>query len=188
MSSTRSSRASRKAKLRSISGTQAVAPPVGEVLAVDRQDGVEVRAHRRREGGIARHARPVAGAVLGRLDAQVRIGRDGRRVDVAVDVLGQPVDREGRPEPPEHVVAAQPPAADVEEHRADRMRDVQVVVDPEEALLDLGVPVDRERLVTQELAEDLLCRCHGLVLLAGSGAAGGLRSGLLPVLPELDDG
>ena len=51
------------------------------------------------------------------------IGRDGRRVDVAVDVLGQPVDRERRPEPAEHVVAAQPPAADVEEHRADRVRE-----------------------------------------------------------------
>ena len=119
---------------------QAVPPPVGEVAAVNRQHDVEIRAHRRREGRVARHPGAVAGAVLGPLDAQVRIGRDGRRVDVAVDVLGQPVDGERRPETAEHVVAAEPPAADVEEHRADRVRDVQVVVDPEEVLLDLGIP------------------------------------------------
>jgi hypothetical protein len=76
--------------------------------------------------------------------------------------FGQPVDGERRPEPTEHVVAAEPPAADVEEHRADRVRDVQVVVDPEEVLLDLGIPGHRERFVTEELAEDLLCRCHAL--------------------------
>ena len=143
---------------------EAIAPPVGEVPAVDRQDRVEIGAHRRRERGVARHAGPVAGAVLGRVDAELGIGRDGGRVDVAVDVLGQPVDRERRAEPPEHVVAAQPPAADVEEHRADRMRTVQVVVDPEEVLLDLGIPGHRERRIPEELAEDLLCHRHGPAL------------------------
>ena len=162
--STASSLASRNAKLRSISGRETVPPPVGEVPPVDRQDRVQVRAHRRSEGRVARDAGPVPGAVLGRIDAQVRVGRDGGRVDVAVDVLGQPVDRERRPEPAEHVIAAQPPAADVEEHRADRVRAVQVVVDPEEVLLDLGVPRDRERRVPEELAEDLLVCCHGLDL------------------------
>ena len=145
-------------------GPEAIPPPVGEVPSVDRQDRVEIGPHRRREGGVARDASTVAGAVLGPLDAELRVGGDGRRVHVAVDVLGQPVDRERRAEPPEHVVAAEPPAADVEEHRADRVGDVQVVVDPEEALLDLRLPGHRERLVTQELAEDLLCRCHWLIL------------------------
>ncbi len=149
---------------------QPIAPPVGEVAAVDRQDRVEVGTHRRREGGVTRDPGRVARAVLGRIDAQVRIGRDGRRVDVAVDVLGQPVDGERRPEPAEHVVAAQPPATDIEEHRADRVRAVQVVVDPEEVLLDLGVPGHGKRVVAQELAEDLLRHCHRSVL---QGVCGG---------------
>ena len=139
-----------------------LAPPVGEVLAVDRQDRVEVLAHARGERLVARDAGDVARAVLRALDAERGIGRDRGRVDVAVDVLRQPVDGERRPEPPEHVVAGEPPATDVEEHRADRVRDVEVVVDPEEVLLDLGIPGHRERVVTEELAEDLLCRCHGL--------------------------
>ncbi len=149
-------------------GHEPVVPPVGEVLAVDRQDGVEIGAHRRGIGGVARHPGLVARAVLRALDVEVRIGRHGRRVDVAVDDLGQPVDREGRPETAEHVVAAEPPATDVEEHRADRMRDVQVVVDPEEVLLDVAVPGDRERLVAEEPAEDLRCACHGLALQGGA--------------------
>ena len=121
-------------------GHEPVAPPVGEMLPVDRQDRVEIGAHLLGVHRITRDACLVARAVLGPLDVQVRIGRDGGRVHVAVDVLGQPIDRERRPEPAEHVVAAEPPAADVEEHRADRMRDVEVVVDPEEVLLDLRIP------------------------------------------------
>jgi len=60
------------------------------------------------------------------------------------------------------VVAGEPPATDVEEHRTDRVGDVEVVVDPEKVLLDLGIPRHRERVVTEELAEDLLSRCHRL--------------------------
>ena len=41
------------------------------------------------------------------------------------------------------------------------MRDVEIVVDPEEVLLDVRVPRHRERIVTEELAEDLLLRRHG---------------------------
>ena len=63
---------------------------------------------------------------------QAGLGRDRRRVQVAVDVLGDPVGRERRAEPAEHVVAGQPPAPDVVEHGAQRMRAVQVVEDPEE--------------------------------------------------------
>ncbi len=148
-------------------GAQAVAPPVREVPPVDRQDGVEIGAHRGRERGVAWHTRPIAGAVLGRVDAELGIGRDGGRVDVAVDVLRQPVDRERGAEPAEHVVAAQPPAADIEEHRADRVRAMEVVVDPEEVLLDLGIPGDGERRIAEELAEDLLCRRHAPVLQGG---------------------
>ena len=145
-------------------GDEPVAPPVREMLAVDGEDRVEVLAHPLAKGAIARDAGRVAGAVLRPLDPDVGIRRDCRGVDVAVHVLGQPVDGERRAEPPEHVVAAEPPAPDVEEHGADRMGDVQVVVDPEEVPLDLRIPLNRKGFVAEELAEDLLCRCHGLVL------------------------
>ena len=143
-------------------GDQAVPPPVREVEAVDGQHGVEVGAHRAGERGVARHPRAVAGAVLRAVDPQVGVGRDRRRVDVAVDVLGQPVDGERGAEPPEHVVAAQPPAADVEEHRAHGVGDVEVVVDPEQVPLGVRGPGHRERVVAQELAQDLLRRAHWL--------------------------
>ncbi len=141
---------------------EAVPPPVGEVRAVHGQDGVEVAPHRRRERRVPGHPGGVPAAVLGAVDPQVRIGRDRRRVDVPVDRLREPVDRERGPEAAEHVVAAQPPAADVEEHRAHRVRDVEVVVDPEQGLLGLRRPGHGERVVAQELAEDLLRRLHWL--------------------------
>ena len=143
-------------------GDEAVAPPVGELGAVDRQDHVEVAAHRGGEGLVAGDAGAVARAVLGAVDPHRGIGRDRRGVDVAVDVLGQPVDRERGAEAAEHVVAAQPPAPDVEEHRAHRVRDVEVVVDPEQPLLGVRVPGDGERVVAEELAEDLLRFAHRL--------------------------
>ena len=137
-------------------GHQPVAPPVGEVLAVDRQRRVEVLAHAAGVGRVERHARAVARAVLHRVDLPIRIGRHGRRVQVAVDVLDDPVGREGRAEAAEHVVARQPPATDLLEHRTQRVRAVQVVEDPEEVLLALRAPLDRKRLVAQELVEDLV--------------------------------
>jgi hypothetical protein len=53
------------------------------------------------------------------------------------------------------------------------MRDVEVVVDPEEALLGLGRPFDREGVVAQELVEDLLGRGPGLPPLTASGGESG---------------
>ena len=162
MPSAASSWSSRYAKLRCISGTRRSRHQSAKWSAVDGQDGVEVGAHRAGERGVARHPRAVAGAVLRAVDPQVGVGRDRRRVDVAVDVLGQPVDGERRAEPPEHVVAAQPPAADVEEHRAHGVGDVEVVVDPEQVPLGVRGPVHRERVVAEELAQDLLRRAHWL--------------------------
>ena len=150
-------------------GPQAIAPPVGEVASVNRQDDVEVCAHRRLEVGIARDPRLITGAVFRGFDVEVGIGRDRRRVDVAVHVLGEPVDGEWRSESPEHVIAAEPPATDVEEHRTHGVWDVEVVVHPEEFLFGVRIPHDWEGLVTKELAEDLICRCHGLVLHRRSG-------------------
>src|SRR3546814_17749062 len=49
----------------------------------------------------------------------------------------------------EHVVALEPPAADIGVHRRDRVGDVQVVVDPQEVLLPV-LPVDGELLVSEE--------------------------------------
>jgi hypothetical protein len=40
----------------------------------------------------------------------------------------------------------------------------EVVVDPEEVLLDVAVPGHGEALVTEETAEDLLTYCHRRVL------------------------
>jgi hypothetical protein len=162
-------------------GDEPVAPPVREMLAVDGEHRVEVGAHVVAEGAIARDARGVAGAVLRALDPEVGIRRDGGRVDISVHVLGEPVDGERRAEPPEHMVAAEPPAPDVEEHRADRMRDVQVVVDPEEVLLDLRIPPHREGVVAEELAEDLLCRCHG------AGPPGPCRDPIRRALSIIDE-
>ncbi len=115
-------------------GDEAIAPPVHELEPVGRQDGAEVRC---RSWPRTRGPRGTTGLVakLYSCASTLRpgLGRDRRRVEVAVDVLGDPVGRERRAEAPEHVVAAQPPAADVLVHRAQRVRAMQVVVDPEEA-------------------------------------------------------
>ena len=139
---------------------QPVPPPVGEPLPVDRQHAVEVRADRGRVLRVLGDTRHVPRAVLAGAHPQVRVGRDGRGVEVAVDVLGQPVDGERRPEPAEHVVAGQPPATDVEVHRAERVRAVQVVVDPEEVLLLVGLPGHRELVLTQVLSQDRVVAAH----------------------------
>ena len=140
---------------------QAVLPPVEEVLRVVRQHPAEVGADLGRMLGVARHARHVAGLVLGRLRMDARVGGHRGRVDVAAYLLGDPVAGERRAEAPEHVVAGEPPAADVEEHRRDRVGAVEVVVDPEELLLAL-LPLDRELLAPEEAAEDLLAGArHG---------------------------
>jgi hypothetical protein len=117
-----------------------------------RQHPAEIGADPRRVVAVARYAGRVAGLELVRLDAQVRVGGDRRRVEVAVDVLDDPVGGEGRPEAAKHVVAREPPAADVEEHRRERVRAVEVVEHPEEVLLAL-LPLDREALVAVELGE-----------------------------------
>ena len=140
-------------------GPQPLPPPGQEVARVLGQHPAEVGADRRRVVRVARHARDVAGLVLGRLRMQLGLTRNRRGVDVAVDLLGDPVARERRAEPPEHVVAGQPPAADVEEHRRHRVRDVEVVVDPEELLLAL-LPLDRELVRPMKSPQDLLGHGH----------------------------
>ena len=129
-------------------GPQALAPPARELRAVVRQHGAEIAADAGRIPVEPRHARDVAGVVLGALDRDV-VGRNRGRVEVAVDVLGDPVGRERRAEAPEHVIAGQPPAADVEEHRRQRVGAVQVVEDPQPLALT-RVPRDRERVVPVE--------------------------------------
>ena len=136
-------------------------PPVREVLAVGRKDGGPVLAD---HGGVARvprHPRGIARPVLGRLDEELRIRRDDRGVHVAVDELGEPVGCEVGPETPEHVVAAEPPAADVREHGAQRVRAVQVVEYPEQLLLGFRLPLYRELVVAQESPEHIFGRTHG---------------------------
>ncbi len=152
---------------------EAVPPGVCELEAVDREDRVQVRAH---SGGVARvlgHEARHRVAVLLCARHEARLRGDRRRVQVAVDVLRQPVGRERRAEAAEHVVAGEPPAADVLEHRAERVRAMEVVEDPEQVLLGLAGPVHRERLVTEERGEGLLLERHRSV----SCAQAGLRSG-----------
>ena len=117
--------------------------------------------------GVARHARRRSGRCTpSRRSRRSASAGIGRRVDVAVDVLGEPVDRERRAEPAEHVVAAQPPAADVEEHRAERVRAVQVVVDPEEAPARPRRPSSTGNASSpRNWPEDLLRLRHGRGLL-----------------------
>ena len=84
----------------------------------------------------------------------MRIGRNGRGVEVAVDVLSDPVSRKRRPETAKHVIARQPPAADLLKHGAQWMRAVEIVEDPEELFLEVGTPLDRKVLTAEELIED----------------------------------
>ena len=144
-------------------GAQPVAPPHEEVPRVLGEHPAEIGPDRARVLRVARHSRDVASLVLGRLRADLAVRRHGGRVDVAVDLLGDPVACERRAEAPEHVVAGQPPSADVEEHRRHGVRDVEIVVDPEELLLAL-LPLDRELVRPVELAQDLLDHGHALLL------------------------
>ena len=146
-------------------GDEARLPPVGEVVAVDRQDEAEVGADLGGVLVVLGDDRVGLVVVLLGGDVDAGLGRDGGRVQVAVDVLVDPVRRERRPEPAEHVVAGQPPAADVLVHRAQGLRAVEVVEDPEQQLLGLGRPLDRERLVPEELAEDFFLERHRCFLL-----------------------
>ncbi len=135
---------------------QPVLPPVGEIEAVGRQHRVEIATDLGGVLGVVlRHARVVHIPVLHRFEREIRVRRYGRRVEVTVHVLGDPVGRKRRAESTKHVVAGQPPTSDVEVHRGQRLRTMQVVVHPEEALLSLVVPPDREVLVTKELLDDL---------------------------------
>ena len=88
-------------------------PPVEELVGVDRHHHVVVR--------------PQLGFFLG------RPRHDGAH-QVAVDGLRDPVLAERHAEAAIHVAARQPPAADVEPHRRNRLRTVQVV-EPEVELL-----------------------------------------------------
>src|SRR5258708_33607154 len=70
---------------------QPIPPPVGEMLGVNGQYGVEVRTYLLCVLGIRRHARPVAGAVLGARNDQSRVRGGGGGIEASVNVLRQPV-------------------------------------------------------------------------------------------------
>ena len=148
-------------------GNEAVLPPVCEVLPVGREHRSQIGADLR---GVLRvilgNPRVVHVAVFHGFDFEVGISGHRGRVQVPVDVLGDPVGGKGRPEPPEHVVTGQPPTADVEVHRGQWLGAVKVVVDPEETLLPLGFPIDREVLVPKELLYDLAFVGHAARLLS----------------------
>jgi hypothetical protein len=145
-------------------GAQAVAPPVGEVRGVVRQDPVEITADAVRIAGTSRHPRRIPGVVLGRLGLHLRAARDRRGVHVAVDALGDPVAGKRRAEAAEHVVTRQPPTADVEEHRRHGVRHVQVVEDPEQVALTL-VPLDRKLVASEEPAQHAVAHAVSLLVL-----------------------
>ncbi len=163
---------------------QALPPPVGEVLPVGGQHRIQVGADLL---GVLRivlgNPGHVAVPVLHRLDLGVGIRRYSGGVEVPVHVLGDPVGGERGPEAAEHVVAGEPPAADVEVHRGERLGAVQVVVDPEQPLFLLRVPLDREFLVAEELLDHFARVCHWHPLLSSrlSRATG---AGLVAVRPR----
>jgi hypothetical protein len=130
--------------------------------SVHGQCRVEVLADPPAVRGVERNTGTVASAVLHRVDRPVGIRGHGRRVEVAVDALGDPVGRERCPEPSKHVVARQPPTADLLEHRAERVRAVKVVEDPEERFLELRTPLDRKVVGAQKLVQDRLAGADGL--------------------------
>ena len=148
-------------------GDEAGPPPVRELEAVDGQDRAQVGTDLAGVLVVLGDDRMGREVVLLRRDVDAGLGRDGGRVQVAVDVLVDPVRRERRAEAAEHVVAGEPPAADVLVHRAERLRAVQVVVDPEQQLLGLGRPLHGERVVAEELAEDFFLQGHRCFLLRG---------------------
>src|SRR5258708_10638649 len=153
---------------------QPIPPPVGEMLAVNGQYGVELRTYLLCVLGIPSHARPVAVAVLGARNDQTRVRGDGGGIEVPVNVLRQPVDGKRGAEAAEHVVAGEPPTADIKEHRAQRMGAVQVVIYPEQPLLVFGLPGDGEVVAAQELVENRLARVHPDVSVSSVSTSRGL--------------
>src|SRR5687767_14354326 len=118
----------------------------------------QVRADLTRVLAALRHPGNVATAVLRGFSVSRRVGRDSGRVEIAVYPLGDPVGGEWSAKPAKHVVAREPPPADVEEHRRDRVRTVKVIQDPEEIRLPL-LPINREVLIAVERAEYLVGVC-----------------------------
>jgi hypothetical protein len=52
------------------------------------------------------------------------------------------------------VIAGKPPAADLEEHGAQRVGAMEIVENPEELLLEVRLPLDGKVHVAEELVED----------------------------------
>ena len=134
---------SRKAKFRSISGRNRL-PPVREPSPRPAGPYRDTRPSGRTS--VARHAGAVP-AVLGSGRCATRVRRDGCRADIAADALRQPVDGEWRPEPPEHMVAAQPPTPMSKNIGLTGVA-VEVVVDPENP--STSNPVHGERCIAEE--------------------------------------
>src|SRR5690606_21327847 len=106
-------------------------------------------------------------------------GRDGCRVQVAVDVLGDPIDCERGAEPPEHVVAGEPPPTDVEVHGRQGLGAMEIVEEPEELLLLLRLPLYRESLVSQELLDHTAVVGHGVLLSSSRLSVQGALSSII---------
>src|SRR5215212_5872728 len=154
-------------------GPETLTPPVEEVVGVVRQNRSQVRADLARVLATLRYPGDVATAVLGGFSVGRRVGRDGGRVEIAVYPLGDPVGGERGAEPAKHVVAREPPPADIEEHRAYGVRAVKVVEDPEQLLLTLyphtctlspviSMPLNSVRTLTYMDYPMLLSPCDGL--------------------------
>ncbi len=115
-------------------GDEPVAPPAVELPAVHREHRSQIGADLACVAGVGLgHPGPVDVAVLLAVDQDVGVGQRHGGVQVAVDVLGDPVHGERRAEAAEHVVAGEPPAADVEVHRGQGVRAVEVVERPRRA-------------------------------------------------------
>src|ERR671920_521642 len=136
-------------------GSEPLTPPVEEIVRVVGEHRAQVGADLAGVLAALRHIGNVATAVLRGLSVGRRVGRDSGRVEIAVYPLGDPVGGEWSAKPAKHVVAREPPPADVEEHRRDRVRTVKVIQDPEEFRLPL-LPINKEVLIAVKRAEYLV--------------------------------
>ena len=128
---------------------QPLSPPIQEVVGVIRQRPPEIGADLPRIRRINRRAAHIVRPVFGSHSAHVRLCWNCGSINISVDDLDEPVGSKRSPEPAEHIVATQPPAANVCVHRRDGIRDVQVIVDPEQFLLPV-LPLYWKFLVAKE--------------------------------------
>src|SRR2546425_13074496 len=133
--------------------TQSLSPPIQEMPGVVRQHRAHVATHLLRVEWIARHTWHIAGLVLGCFGVDGSVCGDSSSIDIAIDLLRDPIGCEGRPEAAEHMVAGKPPATNIKKHRRNGIGAMQIVVNPEQIAFAL-LPFYGEIIIAIERAQD----------------------------------